>query len=309
MPIKIPDGLPAREILENENIFVMNECRAQHQDIRPLRIAVLNLMPTKITTETQLIRLLSNSSLQIELTLLGTASHQSKNTSIEHMQAFYQHYSDVRSECFDGLILTGAPVEEIPFEQVDYWDEMCEILEWSKTHVFSTLHICWAAQAGLYHHYGIPKYPLQKKLSGIYEHSVLDAKHPLLRGFDERFLAPHSRHTEVREADIAACDRLRVLSRSDQAGVYIVADRNMRRYFITGHCEYDYDTLAKEYYRDLGRGLPADLPYHYFPGDDPTMTPVNVWRGHAHLLFANWLSHIVYQMTPYDLRELASLPE
>lgn len=308
MPIKIPDGLPAREILENENILVMNEGRAQHQDIRPLRIAILNLMPTKITTETQLIRLLSGSSLQIELTLLGTASHRSKNTSAEHMRSFYKHYSDVKSEAFDGLILTGAPVEEIPFEQVDYWDEMCEILEWSKTHVFSTLHICWAAQAGLYYHYGIPKYPLPQKLSGVYAHTVLDTRHPLLRGFDERFLAPHSRHTEIREEDIAACPRLCLLSRSDLAGVYIAADRNMRRYFITGHCEYDYDTLAKEYCRDLERGLNPSLPYHYFPNDDPTATPENLWRCHAHLLFANWLNHIVYPMTPFDLGTLASFP-
>ncbi len=307
MPITIPDGLPAREILENENIFVMNERRAQHQDIRPLRIAVLNLMPTKITTETQLIRLLSNSSLQVELTLLSTATHQPRNTSAAHMETFYKSVGDVRKEFFDGLILTGAPVEEIPFEKVDYWQEMCEIFAWSKTHVFSTLHICWAAQAGLYYHYGIPKYPLAQKLFGIYEHTVTDATHPLMRGFDEQFMAPHSRHTEVRESDIVKNPQLQLLAHSKQAGAYLAADRNMRNYYIMGHCEYDYDTLAKEYFRDLDRGLPIAIPENYFPDNDPTLTPRNVWRGHAHLLFSNWLNHIVYQLTPYDLTALEQL--
>lgn len=304
MPIKIPVGLPAGATLEGENIFVMNEFRAEHQDIRPLKIAALNLMPTKITTETQLIRLLSNSSLQIEFTLLQTATHRSTHTSAEHMAAFYKNFDDIRSQNFDGLIITGAPVENLDFDEVNYWDELCEIMEWSRNHVFSTLHICWAAQAGLNFHYGIPKYPLRKKLFGVFEHYALLPNHPIVRGFDEYFLAPHSRHTEVRESDIAEVPELEVVAKSDLAGAYIIAARDSRMLFVTGHSEYDYDTLANEYFRDKAKGLDIDLPYNYFPGDNPSVKPPNVWRGHANLLFSNWLNYFVYQNTPYNLEEL-----
>ncbi len=304
MPIKIPVGLPAGATLEGENIFVMNEFRAEHQDIRPLKIAALNLMPTKITTETQLIRLLSNSSLQIEFTLLQTATHRSTHTSAEHMAAFYKNFDDIRSQNFDGLIITGAPVEKLDFDEVNYWDELCEIMEWSRNHVFSTLHICWAAQAGLNFHYGIPKYPLRKKLFGVFEHYALLPNHPIVRGFDEYFLAPHSRHTEVRESDIAEVPELEVVAKSDLAGAYIIAARDSRMLFVTGHAEYDYDTLANEYFRDKAKGLDIDLPYNYFPGDNPSVKPPNVWRGHANLLFSNWLNYFVYQNTPYNLEEL-----
>ena len=301
MPIKIPLGLPAIEILENENIFVISETRALHQDIRPLRIAVLNLMPTKITTETQLIRLLSNTSLQIELTLLHAASHRSKNVSALHMTTFYKDFSNIKNEKFDGLIITGAPVEDLRFEDVDYWDELCEILEWSKTHVFSTLHICWAAQAGLYYHYGIPKYSLNKKLFGIFHHTPLLPTHPLLRGFDEDFLAPHSRHTEIHAEDVKKIEQLDILSTSDEAGVYISASKNGRQVFITGHPEYDFDTLQHEYFRDISRHIDIDLPKNYFPNDDSSRRPKNLWRSHAHLLFSNWLNYFVYQATPYNV--------
>ena len=304
MPIKIPVGLPAGATLEGENIFVMNEFRAEHQDIRPLKIAALNLMPTKITTETQLIRLLSNSSLQIEFTLLQTATHRSTHTSAEHMAAFYKNFDDIRSQNFDGLIITGAPVESLEFDEVNYWDELCEIMEWSRNHVFSTLHICWAAQAGLNFHYGIPKYPLRKKLFGVFEHYALLPNHPIVRGFDEYFLAPHSRHTEVRESDIAEVPELEVVAKSDLAGAYIIAARDSRMLFVTGHAEYDYDTLANEYFRDKAKGLDIDLPHNYFPGDNPSVKPPNVWRGHANLLFSNWLNYFVYQNTPYNLEEL-----
>ena len=305
MPIKIPEGLPAANILENENIFVMNELRAQAQDIRPLKIAILNLMPTKEVTETQLIRLLSNSSLQIELTLLRTASHVSKNTSAEHMETFYKSFDDVCDEKFDGLLITGAPVEEMPFESVDYWPELCRVMDWSKTHVFSTFHICWAAQAALYYHYGIPKFPLNQKLFGVFKHEALIPTHPLLRGFDETFYAPHSRHTEVRTEDILLDKRLRLLASSEKAGAYIISARDSRMFFVTGHSEYDYDTLSKEYFRDLNAGRPIQIPYNYFPNDDTTMRPPNVWRGHAHLLFSNWLNYFVYQLTPYDLNQIS----
>lgn len=304
MPIRIPTGLPARETLEGENIFVMNEFRASHQDIRPLKIAVLNLMPTKITTETQLIRLLSNSSLQIELTLLQTATHRSTHTSAEHMESFYKNFDEVKNDNFDGLIITGAPVENLDFGEVNYWDELCGIMEWSKTHVFSTLHICWAAQAGLYYHFGIPKHPLDHKMFGVFRHYVLNPKHPIVRGFDEEFLAPHSRHTEVREEDIAKVPELELIAKSDIAGPYIIAARNSRMLFVTGHSEYDFDTLSKEYFRDRDKGLDIALPYNYFPGDDPEKRPPNLWRGHANLLFSNWLNYFVYQNTPYDLSEL-----
>jgi len=304
LPIKIPDGLPAREVLENENIFVMNETKAQHQDIRPLKIAVMNLMPTKITTETQLIRLLSNSSLQVELTLLSTASHTPKNTPEEHMKTFYRSLYEVINERFDGLVITGAPVEELKFEQVDYWRELCGLMEWAKTHVYSVFHICWAAQAGLYYHYGIPKYSIEKKMFGVFRHRVLNSSHPLLRGFDEIFMAPHSRHTEIREQDVRAAEALEVLAVSDEAGVYLAADRDMRKFYVTGHSEYDYNTLANEYFRDKNKGLEIDVPKNYFPDDNSDNTPLNVWRGHAHLMFSNWLNNIVYQNTPYNLNEL-----
>lgn len=305
MPIKIPYGLPAGEVMEKENIFVMSDLRATHQDIRPLRIAVLNLMPTKITTETQLVRLLSNSSLQIDLTLLRIASHTPKHTSAEHMNTFYKNFDEVKERKFDGLIITGAPVENFEFDEVNYWQELCEIMEWSKTNVFSTLHICWAAQAGLFYHYGIQKIPLEKKMFGVFNHRVLKPNHPIVRGFDEVFAAPHSRHTGVRLEDIQACPDLELLAVSSEAGAYLISAKDRRMLFVTGHSEYDYDTLAKEYFRDVERGLPIELPKHYFPDDDSTERPVNIWRGHAHLLFANWLNYYVYQATPYDINEIA----
>ena len=309
MPIKIPSGLPAAEILSRENIFVMDEYRAVTQDIRPLRLAILNLMPTKITTETQIIRLLSNTPLQVELTLLQTASHSSTHTAEAHMTAFYRTFDDVRNERFDGLIITGAPVENLDFRDVDYWDELCAIMAWSKTNVYSTLHICWAAQAGLWYHYGIPKYSLPEKMFGVFAHDTLQPSHPLLRGFDETFYAPHSRHTEVRRADIERCPKVEILAESAEAGVYIVASRKRRLFFVTGHSEYDAGTLAAEYRRDLDRGLPIAVPRHYFPNDDPSLPPRNIWRGHAHLLFSNWLNYFVYQATPYDLGEISSVTE
>ena len=304
MPIRIPGQLPAKQTLENEYIFVMDEERATTQDIRPLRIAILNLMPTKVTTETQLIRLLSNTPLQIELTLLKTASYKSTNTSAAHMETFYKDFDDVKDERFDGLIITGAPVEGMEYEEVDYWQELCKIMEWSKTNVYSVFHICWAAQAGLYYHYGIPKYPTGHKVFGIFRHRACDLRHPLLRGFDEEFLAPHSRHSEVRLQDVSACPDLDVLAVSEDAGLYIAASRDLRRIFVTGHAEYDSDTLAKEYFRDVARGLPIEVPVNYFPYDNPRHAPKNLWRGHANLLFSNWLNYSVYQRTPYDLSTL-----
>ena len=309
MPIKIPSGLPAGEILSRENIFVMDEHRAVTQDIRPLRLAILNLMPTKITTETQIIRLLSNTPLQIELTLLQTASHSATRTAEAHMTAFYRTFDDVRGERFDGLIITGAPVENLDFNDVDYWDELCAVMAWSKTNVYSTLHICWAAQAGLWYHYGIPKYSLPEKMFGVFSHDTLQPSHPLVRGFDETFAAPHSRHTEVRRADIEKCPKVEILAESAEAGVYLVASRKRRLFFVTGHSEYDAGTLAAEYHRDVDRGLSIALPKHYFPHDDPTLPPRNTWRGHAHLLFSNWLNYFVYQATPYDLGEISSVTE
>ena len=261
-------------------------------------------MPTKITTETQLIRVLSNTSLQIELTLLGTASHTSKNTSAEHMNAFYKSFWDVREEKFDGLIITGAPVEELDYPEVDYWEELCAVMEWSETHVFSTFHICWAAQAALYYWYGIPKYPTEKKVFGIFGHTVDIPTHPLVRGFNEYFYAPHSRHTEVRAGDISARPELRIIASSPEAGPYLISDDVKRRVFVTGHSEYDWDTLSKEYFRDVGKGLDIELPVNYFPDDDPKKRPRNIWRGHSQLTFSNWLNHFVYQLTPYDLSEI-----
>ena len=305
MPITVPASLPARTVLEQENIFVMDEHRAMHQDIRPLRILILNLMPTKQATEAQLLRCLSNTPLQIEPDLLQTSTYTSKNTSQEHLLSFYKTFDEVRDKRYDGMIITGAPVEHLPFESVDYWDELCEIMDWSRTNVHSVLHICWGAQAGLYHHYGIPKHSLDQKLSGIYHHSIQRPKVPLVRGFDARFCAPHSRHTEVAIGDILANDQLEIVALSDKAGVYIVLAKNGRQIFVTGHPEYDAETIALEYQRDLGKGLNPQIPYNYFPNDDPTLPPLNVWRAHAHLLYSNWLNYYVYQSTPYDLGQLS----
>ncbi len=307
MPIKIPKDLPAYEVLAEENIFVMKELRAELQDIRPLKLAVLNLMPTKITTETQIIRLLSNTPIQIDLTLLAMESHTSLNTPEEHMKAFYRTFSEVRDLKFDGLIITGAPVENLEFTDVDYWDELCEIMAWSKKNVYSTLHICWAAQAGLFYHYGVPKYPLSEKMSGVFSHTNLAPDHLLLRGFDESFLAPHSRHTEVRRGDIEATGKLDILAESDEAGIYIVASKKRRLFYVTGHGEYDAETLSLEYKRDMARGLSPKVPRHYFPDNDPTKAPRNIWRAHANLLFSNWLNYFVYQNTPYDLSKIEAI--
>lgn len=304
MPIRIPDALPATAALEEENIFVMTEHRAMHQDIRPLRVLLLNLMPTKITTETQILRKLSNTPIQVEVELLQTASHDSKNTAAEHLEAFYTTFDEVRDEHFDGLIITGAPVERLEFEAVDYWPELCEIMEWSKTHVHSTLHICWGAQAGLYYHYGIPKYVLPQKVFGVFDHQVLKPSSPLFRGFDDRFYAPHSRHTEVLEEDIRKIPSLEVLAVSEEVGVFAVKTENSRQFFLLGHLEYDRDTLAQEYQRDVDRGLTIQVPRHYFPGDDPTKPPVVRWRSAGQLIYTNWLNYYVYQTTPYDLSAL-----
>jgi homoserine O-succinyltransferase len=307
MPIKIPTGLPAQTILEKENIFVMPETRALTQDIRPLKLLILNLMPKKIVTETQLLRCLSNTPLQIEIDLLQASTHVSKNTSPDHLITFYTTFDRIRDRKYDGMIITGAPVEHLDFEEVDYWDELCRIMDWSAKNVYSTFHICWGAQAALYRHYGIPKYPLPKKMFGVFSHDVLNPTSPLLRGFDDIFPAPHSRHTEIREEDIKKVPDLEILSTSPEAGVYIVANKNGRQIFVTGHSEYDPDTLASEYYRDLDRGLEIELPVNYFPNDDPRCTPIVKWRSHAHLLFTNWLNYYVYQGTPYNLDELNNL--
>lgn len=304
MPIKIQENLPAVEVLESENIFVMTHQRAMAQDIRPLKIVILNLMPTKIETETQLLRLLSNTPLQVEVDLMLTATHEAKNTSASHLNTFYKTFDKLKQEKFDGMIITGAPVEKLPFEEVDYWKELCEIMEWSKTHVYSTMHICWGAQAGLYYHFGVPKYPLEQKLSGIFRHHVLDICHPLVRGFDDDFYSPHSRFTEVRREDIVKHDDLVILTVSNAAGIHIVANKNGRQFFVTGHLEYDRDTLAKEYFRDVNKGLHPFIPQHYFPNDDTALEPPFNWRSHASLLFSNWLNYYVYQQTPYDLKDL-----
>ena len=304
MPIKIPDSLPASRVLDQENIFVMTEHRALHQDIRPLKILILNLMPKKIETETQLLRLLGNSPLQVDIELLQTESYTSKNTPSEHLFKFYKTFREIRDERFDGMIITGAPVELLAFEQVEYWKELCEIMEWSKTNVYSTLHICWGAQAGLYYHYGIHKYQLDQKMFGIFQHRLLLENHPITRGFDELFDVPHSRHTTVKRREIDRVPELEILASSDQAGVYMVGRRDGRQFFITGHSEYDRETLGNEYFRDLQKGLPINMPDHYFPHNDPNQKPVFTWRGHANLLFCNWLNYYVYQATPYDLDEL-----
>lgn len=301
MPIKIADSLPARAVLESENIFVMTEHRALSQDIRPLRIALLNLMPLKIVTETQILRCLSNTPIQIEIDLVQTQTYRSTHTSEDHLLAFYHTFDEIRHNKYDGLIITGAPIELMDFEQVNYWDELCEIMAWSKTHVHSTLHICWGAQAGLYYHFGIPKYELPEKMSGIFAHQVLTPKENLFRGFNDVFDAPHSRHTEVREADLRKHPDLRVLSVSEEAGVYIAEARYGRQIFVFGHGEYDRDTLKGEYLRDKSRGLNPIIPKHYFPDDDPSLDPIDTWRSHGHLLFTNWLNYYVYQTTPYRL--------
>lgn len=305
MPIKIPESLPARATLESENIFTITERRAVTQDIRPLRILLLNLMPTKVVTETQLARLLGNSPLQIELELIMTAGHESRNTSREHMLAFYKTFADVRHQHFDGMVITGAPVEQMDFEQVDYWPELCEIMEWSKTHVTSTFHICWGAQAGLYYHFGVKKLPLKKKLFGVFEHTVERRTSMLLRGFDDTFFVPHSRHTTIDRADIEAVPELKILASSEEAGIYAVATDKGRQIFITGHSEYDADTLRLEYERDKKAGLEIDVPKNYFPNDDDTQPPRVTWRSHANLIYTNWLNYYVYQRTPYIIDDIA----
>ncbi|NCB53016.1 MAG: homoserine O-succinyltransferase [Clostridia bacterium] len=304
MPIKIPDSLPARETLENENIFVMTEYRAIHQDVRPLKLLILNLMPTKIITETQILRKLSNTPLQIEVDLLQTISHTAKNIDSQHLESFYTSFDDIKDKRFDGMIITGAPVENLDFEDVDYWPELCRIMEWSKKNVHSTFHICWGAQAGLYYHYGIKKRPLQQKLFGVFEHTLIKPKSPFFRGFDDTFYMPHSRYTDVSAVDIEAIPALELLSVSERAGVFAVKSEDNRRFFITGHPEYDADTLALEYFRDIGKGLTISVPENYFPGDDPQKPPHVLWRAHAQLLYSNWLNYYVYQTTPYDINDV-----
>ena len=309
MPIKIPNELPAVRVLEDENIFVMTETRAITQDIRPLKILILNLMPTKVDTETQLSRMLGNTPLQVEIELIHTSSHKSKNTAEEHLLAFYKEFSEVRDRYFDGMIITGAPVEKMEFEEVDYWSELTEIMEWSKTHVQSTLHICWGAQAALYYHFGIKKYMLPEKLSGVYPHTVDYKRSILFRGFDDVFYVPHSRYTTVSREEIEATPELRILASSDKAGVYTVATKGGRQIFITGHSEYDRDTLNKEYTRDKNAGINPKIPENYFPGDDDTKEPLITWRAHATLLFTNWLNYFVYQTTPYEIHKIKDLKE
>ncbi len=304
LPIRIPNELPATKTLRDENIFVMTEDRAVSQDIRPLEIAILNLMPTKIVTETQLARLLGNTPLQVRCELVKTATHRAKNTSEEHMLTFYKTFDDICERTFDGLVITGAPLEHLPFEEVEYWDELCRIMEWSKTHVTSTLHICWGAQAALYYHYGIKKYPLEKKLFGVFPHTVEYKRSILFRGFDDVFMVPHSRHTTVRREDIEACPALRILASSEEAGVYAVIAEHGRQIFITGHSEYDADTLGREYRRDRDAGKPISLPVNYYPDDDETKEPAVTWRSSANLLFSNWLNYFVYQTTPYDIKNV-----
>ena len=301
MPIKLPNELPAVSVLENENIFVMTETRAITQDIRPLKILILNLMPTKVDTETQLSRVLGNTPLQVEIELIHTKTHKSKNVSEEHLLAFYKVFDDIKDSYFDGMIITGAPVENMPFEQVEYWNELVEIMEWTKTHVHSTLHICWGAQAALYYHHGVEKYPLPEKLSGVYPHYVEYKRSILFRGFDDIFYVPQSRHTTVMREDIEKVDALRILASSDEAGVYAISTKGGKQVFITGHSEYDGDTLEKEYLRDKKAGLNPHVPVNYYPNDDDTKRPLITWRAHATLLFTNWLNYFVYQTTPYDI--------
>ena len=304
MPIRIPNTLPAASTLRKENIFIMDESRAGSQDIRPLEILVLNLMPTKIETETQLARLLGNTPLQVNLEFIHTTSHESKNISQEHLFRFYKTFDQVKDAYFDGMIITGAPVEKLAFEEVDYWQELCAIMEWTKTHVYSTFHICWGAQAGLYYHYGIPKYPLEEKLFGVFPHTVVRRSSMLMRGFDDVFYVPHSRHTTIRMEDVEKCPYLKILAVSGEAGVYAMATEGGRQVFITGHSEYDPLTLDREYRRDLNAGLPIKVPCNYYPGDDDTREPVVTWRSHANLLYQNWLNYFVYQDTPYEVNDI-----
>lgn len=301
MPIQIPNDLPATEVLHKENIFVMTQTRAETQHIRPLEIVLLNLMPTKIVTETQLSRMLGNTPLQVHLELMMLSTHKAKNTPEEHLLAFYKTFDELKDRKFDGMVITGAPVENMPFEQVNYWKELTQIMEWSKDHVHSTFHICWGAQAGLYYHYGIQKYPLPEKMFGVYKHKA-DYKHAiLLRGFDDEFWAPHSRHTTIRREDIEATSGLKILASSEEAGVYIVMNKEGRQIFVTGHSEYDPDTLEREYLRDKYQGLPIQVPKNYYPNDDDSKAPIVRWRGHGNLLYSNWLNYFVYQTTPYDI--------
>ena len=304
MPLIIPTTVPAYGVLGSENVFVMHKRRARTQHIRPLRIVALNLMPTNIATETQLARLLANSPLQVQLTLLHTASHAASHVPGEHMEAFYKTFDEIRGERFDGMIITGAPVEQMPFEEVDYWPELCQIMDFTRTNVYSTLHVCWGAQAALYHHFGIQKRPLPEKMFGIFPHRVTRPSNPLVRGFDEEFWAPHSRHTGIDEEQVKACKDLRVLAESDEAGIYLMSTDSGRQIFVTGHPEYERLTLDAEYRRDVAKGLPIAPPKHYYPGDDPSKEPVYRWRAHAFLLYTNWLNYYVYQNTPYDLGEL-----
>ena len=304
MPICIPNDLPAADVLQRENIFVMRSTRAETQNIRPLEIVLLNLMPTKIVTETQLTRLLGNTPLQVHLELMTVSSHQSKNTPQEHLLSFYKTFEELKHRKFDGMVITGAPVEQLPFEEVDYWDELCKIMDWSKTNVYSTFHICWGAQAALYYHYGIKKYKTPKKIFGIFPHTCLDDTHPLMRGLDDVYYVPHSRHTEIKMSDIAQVKDLQIISYSEEAGVHIVSDMECRKFFVTGHSEYDRDTLAKEYFRDLSKGLDIDMPVNYFPNNDTNLVPKMTWKGTANLIFNNWLNYFVYQKTPYDLSTL-----
>ncbi len=309
MPIKVQSNLPAIKILEEENIFVMSEERALSQDIRPLKIVILNLMPTKIETETQLMRLLGNSPLQVDIELLQMATHKSKHTPRRHLTTFYKTFDEIKNQRFDGMIVTGAPVELMDFEEVDYWEELCEILDWAKTNVYSTFHICWGAQAGLYHRYGVRKFEFEEKLSGVFEHIILNPLHPILRGFDDTFKIPHSRYTGVVEKDIDKHPKLEILAKSDEAGVAIVCSKNGREFYILGHAEYDRDTLAREYFRDINKGLDIKVPKHYFPDDNPCASPPMSWKSYASLIYTNWLNYYVYQQTPYDLEDLKKLCE
>ena len=301
MPIQIPNDLPAAEVLQNENIFVMKQTRAETQQIRPLEIVLLNLMPTKIVTETQLSRMLGNTPLQVHLELMMVSGHTPKNTPQEHLLAFYKTFDELKDRKFDGMVITGAPVENMPFEDVNYWEELCRIMEWSKTNVHSTFHICWGAQAGLYYHYGIQKKPLPEKLFGVFPHHADYKRSILLRGFDDEFMVPHSRHTTVERADIEKVPELKILASSEEAGVYIVMNKEGRQIFVTGHSEYDPDTLEREYLRDKNQGLPIHVPFNYYPNDDDTKAPIVRWRGHGNLLYSNWLNYFVYQTTPYDI--------
>ncbi len=306
MPVKIPSSLPAVEILKAENIFVMDDLRASAQDIRPLKLLILNLMPLKIVTETDLLRLISNTPLQIELDFMSVSGHISRNTPLEHIDTFYKDFDEIRSQNYDGMIITGAPVEKMKFEDVDYWPELCHIFEWAKTNVFSTLYLCWGAQAGIYYHYGVEKHLLPEKMTGVFEHHILKPSSPLVRGFDDVVYAPHSRYTEVRAQDIASKQDLELIAVSDEAGVFIAKSTNSRHFFVFGHPEYDTNTLANEYQRDVKKGINPALPKHYFPNDDPTQQPISNWRAAAQLLYTNWLNYYVYQATPYDIKQVGA---